>query len=544
MEKRLVARIESLVHEFGGLYVARQIGDFLRPFYDEEQERYHLVASKPKYTEPQQPLPPLGYLMQLAVKHYQGGKSSSIADRKRFEFLKELTTDYATILEVQDYSHFPHFPFVPTKLIEALQKKALEDSIYKIPQVRARDVPQILIGLIDDTVLDNPFEKGWTIRQAITVIDAVLNKVAGPGLSRIFARDVRKHCPSIDRNIVNLILSEILSHPRTGANQNFSKPTDASNMSPDHNRDHGPDFAQLPLLKYSDQSYILLDRSFCAGAFIEGIFSQMRKKDESFDRDHLGKALERFTREVLLQHNIVSHSGHYWVGKARWECDIVVETVDLIILIEVKKKPLTRRARAGSEISLVLDLAQSLLEAQKQAGNHEMQLHKKGYLDLNDDGQIRRIELKGRKIERIALSFTDFGSFHDRTFLEKLLTAVSALQFSVSDLRYERQFNKLNQAIASLQEQNRFLCPEGDQQHRPYFNCWFFSLHQLMIILDGANDAEAFRDALWGVRGLSTGHGDLCYDIRYAERMKISNPQWYEMMVQMANSEKTFITGL
>ncbi|GBR68486.1 hypothetical protein [Gluconobacter kanchanaburiensis] len=90
MELHLVAKIESLVHEFGGLSVTRQISDFLRAVYDEQQERYHLVILKPKVSEPQQPLIPWGYLFQLAVKHYQGGKSSGIADHRRFKFFFSL----------------------------------------------------------------------------------------------------------------------------------------------------------------------------------------------------------------------------------------------------------------------------------------------------------------------------------------------------------------------------------------------------------------------------------------------------------------------
>ena len=113
---------------------------------------------------------------------------------------------------------------------------------------------------------------------------------------------------------------------------------------------------------------------------------------------------------------------------------------EIVILIEVKKKPLTRRARAGSDLSLVLDLAQSLLEAQEQAGNHEMRLLREGYLDLNENGETYRVQLNGRSIERIALSFTDFGSFHDRLFLEKFLNAIIRLKFGVADSRYERQF--------------------------------------------------------------------------------------------------------
>ena len=270
----------------------------------------------------------------------------------------------------------------------------------------------------------------------------------------------------------------------------------------------------------------------------------MRVKDKNFDRDYLGKAIERFTRQVLLEHGIDSSSGDYRIGKIRWECDIVVETAETVIFIEVKKKPLTRRARAGSDVSVVLDLAQSLLDAQKQAGNHEVQLRREGHLDLVDGSKTRRIELQGRKIERIALSLTDFGSFHDRTFLEKFMNAVTRLSFGVHDKKYEEQFKKLNETIASLQEQSRFLFPESSEHHRPYFNCWFFSLPQLMIILDGVSGAEAFRAALWAIRGITTGQGDLCFDLRYAEQMRVSNPEWYAAMLKMADSNKTFVTGI
>jgi Holliday junction resolvase-like predicted endonuclease len=313
-------------------------------------------------------------------------------------------------------------------------------------------------------------------------------------------------------------------------------------MTPNHNKEDGANFSQRPLLRYTEQSYHLLNRSFCSEAFLESIFTQLRSKVPNFDGDYLGKGIERYVRQVLREHDIDSSSGDYWIGKTRWECDIVVETNKTIIFIEVKKKPLTRKARAGSDVSVVMDLAQSLLDAQKQAGNHEVQLRKAGYLDLLDGGNTHRIELKGRTIERIALSLTDFGSFHDRTFLEKFMNAVTQLKFGVYDKQYKNKFDDLNEVIASLQEQGRFLYPDNGEHQRPYFNCWFFSLPQLIIILDGISGPEAFRNALWAIRGITTGQGDLCFDLRYAEQMRVSNPDWYAAVLKMADSNKTFVT--
>jgi hypothetical protein len=541
-ESRLVQKIESIISEIGGLCMAQKINILLNAQYDLRQERYHIIKPRPKPPEPHPPLIPFGYLYQLAAKHYQGGKSSGQVEQRKVDFLFDLARDYATIIKVQDYSYFPTFPYALEKLVETLQKKALEDTIYKIPQIRGRDVPAILLGLIDTTILDVSFENGGTTRQAISVVDAILNNISGRGVSRIYSRDVRKQCRSIPGEITNMILGSLLSHPEGGANQKFSKPTDGSNMTPNHNKEDGANFSQRPLLRYTEQSYHLLNRSFCSEAFLESIFTQLRSKVPNFDGDYLGKGIERYVRQVLREHDIDSSSGDYWIGKTRWECDIVVETNKTIIFIEVKKKPLTRKARAGSDVSVVMDLAQSLLDAQKQAGNHEVQLRKAGYLDLLDGGNTHRIELKGRTIERIALSLTDFGSFHDRTFLEKFMNAVTQLKFGVYDKQYKNKFDDLNEVIASLQEQGRFLYPDNGEHQRPYFNCWFFSLPQLIIILDGISGPEAFRNALWAIRGITTGQGDLCFDLRYAEQMRVSNPDWYAAVLKMADSNKTFVT--
>jgi hypothetical protein len=543
MQIRLVAKIETLLAELGGLFVARQIFNRMSVGYDLQQERYHLVAPKPNAQIVQQPLIPFGYLFQLAVKHYNNGKASGTADHNNFGKAVSLILDYSTLLDVQDFSHFPHFPFVPEKMLQALQRMALAYTLYKIPQVRGSDITKILRGLLNIETVDEPFEKGWTIKQAIEVIDVILNQSKEKrGPIRVRAREVRKLCPSIDGHIVDIILSDVLSHPHAGANQNFSRPTDAPTTPMGNSNTSGADFSQFPLLKYSDQSYILMDRSACSGAFLEAIFSQMRKKDDHFDRD-LGKPIERLVKGILLQHNIPSRSGNYKIGSEEGECDIVIEMDEIVILIEVKKKPLTRRARAGSDLSLVLDLAQSLLEAQEQAGNHEMRLLREGYLDLNENGETYRVQLNGRSIERIALSFTDFGSFHDRLFLEKFLNAIIRLKFGVADSRYERQFTAINQAITALQEQSRFLYPADGPRKRPYFNCWFFSLPQLLILLDGVDSPESFRDALWATRNLGNGSGDLCFDIHHAEHIRKTQPAMWEMLLTLKDREVTFLTG-
>ena len=542
MQSRLLGKIERLLSEIGGLNFIGQTYDRLNG-YDERQERYHLVAPKMSMQIEQQPLIPLGYLFLLSVKHYGDGQARGTYESQKFALCVAMVRDYAVILDVQNYAHFPHFPLEPKELVETLQKMALSDTLFKIPQLRGSDVTKVISGIITPEDLDARSDKDWTLRQVVQVIEAILMRSkTRSGPTRIRARDMRKLCPSLHGVLVDTILEDVLSHPSAGANQKFSRPTDAPNMTSGEGEDLGADFAQRPLLRYTDKSFMLMDRAACAPAFIESVFAQMRSRNRNFDRD-IGTRVELFIRDTLLEHNIQSYGGVYQIGAEEGECDIVIETDEVIILIEAKKKPLTRRARAGSDFNLVIDLAHSLLEAQVQAGNHEVRLRRGGFLELNEHGQVHTIELRGRSIERIALSFSDFGSFHDRLFLEKFLNAIVQLNFGTAHTQYKNRFDEINGFISAIRKQNEFLYPADGVHRRPHFNCWFFSLPQLLVLLDEVDGPEAFRNALWATRNLGNGSGDLYFDIHHAQQIRKNNVLVWELLLSMKDHEKTFLTG-
>ena len=204
------------------------------------------------------------------------------------------------------------------------------------------------------------------------------------------------------------------------------------------------------------------------------------------------------------------------------ECDIVVETAQTIIFLEIKKKPLTRRAQAGSNAHVLLDLAASLLAAQVQTGWHEVRLRRKGFIDLTANGVTRRLELKGRHIERIAVSLMQFGSFQDRIFLKQFLEGTLHADFSVSDPSLKREFDKLNALLAEIRQQINFLHPGEKALNQPFFHCWFLSLPQLLVLLDGVQDEEAFKTALWKTRHIVTGSSDFYFDLSYMAKLAAS----------------------
>ncbi|MGV0954759.1 MAG: hypothetical protein ACOYBR_10635 [Fluviibacter sp.] len=190
---------------------------------------------------------------------------------------------------------------------------------------------------------------------------------------------------------------------------------------------------------------------------------------------------------------------------------------------EVKKKALTRPARSGSDAHLLLDLAGSLLEAQAQAGWHEIRIKRNGALNLVRDGQTRRLALDGREIERVALGMLDFGSFQDRIVLKQFLEATLNVNFGSSDPAYAKRFKAINDALQDIREQYNIAYAGETEVNQPFFNCWFMSIPQLLILLDEVHNGESFKDALWKCRHIVTGTSDLYYDIAYMRRLKSGN---------------------
>ena len=97
-------------------------------------------------------------------------------------------------------------------------------------------------------------------------------------------------------------------------------------------------------------------------------------------------AVERFLEAEFTSHGVPVSAGDYDAGSEQGQCDLVIEAPETVIFAEVKKKTLTRRAKAGSDAHLLLDFAGSLLAAQAQAGWHEVRLRRHHYLNLERNG--------------------------------------------------------------------------------------------------------------------------------------------------------------
>lgn len=517
-ETALIAAIEGLVATMGGINVARRIFEMISPSYDADQQRYHVVRQT-SMTGEGLPQIPWGYLIQLAAKHAQG-RTPYVNTDAQWGKLCSLSQAFAAVVDVQPYAPTFYGTMDAVALVPYLQEMAVYDTLFRIPQMRPTDVVKVARGMLGWLDGRAPTKAGWSVEQVLEIVGYLLDPardVRGP----IFVDEagIRRACPGVPRKVVTQILDEVLSHPPTGANRNFARPTDAPIPENPELKDVGHDFFLRPLLRGSGRRFILLDRSVCAPACLEALLTPLRQETKGLD-DKVGLAVERFLETEFASRGLPIGGGDYDTDGNHGECDLVIETPQTVIFSEVKKKTLTRRARAGSDAHLLLDLAGSLLAAQAQAGWHEVRLRRDGHLDLERDGITTRLELNGREVERIAVSLFDFGSFQDRILLKQFLEATMNATFASAAAGLNKKFNEINAALVEIREQVAALHPGQREVNQPFFNCWFLSVPQLLVLLDGVTDGAGFRAALWSCRHVVTGSSDVYFDVSRMKRWK------------------------
>ena len=501
--------IEDRVRRFGGVNVARRLFEQITPLYHPQQERYQLTRHVSMMSGGR-PHIPFGHIALLAEKHATSRADTPLSPQGWASFC-QIASDYAAILDVEPYTSNSSIYISSTLLIRHLQEIAVFDSVFTLPQLRPSDLVALLLGVLDVLDFDAKVNEKWTIREATDVIRILLvlsSDKRGPVV--IDRRQLERMRPELARTTLVSILDDVLSHAPNDVNPAYCRPVDGQSAIT---------FSRRPLIKHDARRYLLFDRSLCAPNCLEALFTPLRASIKNFDEVQVGPAIERFLRSRLERVGITPRSGTYAIGRKVRECDLIVETIDTIIFIEIKKKPLTFRARFGSDANLLIDLAGSVVKAIIQTGWHEYELRKQGYLDLTKDGKTYRLDLGTRRIERIALSLLDFGGFQDRVFIDCFLNSIRSAKFHTTDPALQASLDPLNKSIDELNKQVSLIAGLGVDVRHPVFHCWFLSLQQLMIVMDGVNGSEEFKTSLWSTRHMTSGSHDFYHEHAYMKKI-------------------------
>jgi hypothetical protein len=522
-QRRVLARTieKKFISHMGAHHVAKIIAAVLSNKFDKVQERYHYVNHSNFTMEMRRRLP-MGLLINFAAKYPTPSLPKRYSEGDA-QHLLSISRDFAAIYGVQPADNWEAIFLDQKGLLPFLRRLAVHDALFSPAQTRPSDVVKILSGLMSGLreVGKLPASIDEQVPELIEFVKALQSFIGGRrGPLKIDLDDLATACETISRDRISALLQDVFAHPEGSANKNFSIPDEIPDDSLPRDDRAGPNYADRPLLTLQKNRYLLLDHSLNAPAIIEAVLARLR--DIGLDAD-IGYGIEGLLHNELGDRNVPTKTGKYNALGKTWECDIVIETSERVIFVETKKKSLTRAARSGFDVAILADMTDSVVSATLQALRHQLQILKHGFIDLvQPDNSIVRLDLNNREVECISITLPDYGSFQDRIVLERILDNTMRLEFSTDDQALQKKLKKVNKKFDELRDVTNDLYVQSGNpaQWRPFFNCWFLSVPQFLVLLDEVTSADEFDKALNLTRRMTTGSRDFYYNFYYAKFLR------------------------
>jgi len=454
-------------------------------------ERYHLTRQGNGLGMHKSPQIPIGYLLNLCVKYPNEIQTLRDIDKELRQIQNLSIAIVTSYYNVEHYNQWAHFFQTGETIIKFCTEIALWDSIYSLIQIRPKLSLQIIEELykeIDEATFSK--EVGVSKDEYFTVLSEIFEIAKDKnGIVTIYVSAIKKKLKVFDEQLIKRVL-DINSH-NAQANVEYLLPSDITKVN----------FQFNSLIKLSDTKYILMDKSWCAPALFESLATVFRAaKVKNFD-SNIGYALEKIIYKWLNNHSITYSYGTYSVDSIDGECDLLIEAKDAIILIEFKKKVLTRKAKSGIDIDLLVDLSDSILSSQIQAGRTEIILREKGEITLTDQktNSSKKVYWNNRAIERISLTQLDFGGFHDKTIINQFFNALLTHSYGTysEEKSILKKFEELKEKQKIWSEQYAKLnALDKAFNHFPYFDSSFMNLGQLLETINLSTDNNSFYEKL------------------------------------------------
>lgn len=266
-----------------------------------------------------------------------------------------------------------------------------------------------------------------------------------------------------------------------------------------------------PLIKVKDKIYAL-PVTIGSWGWFEALMTVVRSqeaddKHKDIDRE-IGNLIEEYIKEKLDEKGITYCCGNY-LPPTKGEVDLVVEATKGIMLFELKKKSLTRKAKSGDEFRIVADLLGSLIDSQAQCFRTSHLLIENGSIEVKDgDKNVYMIDKRDRTVECISICLGAFGPLQDRILIRSIMDEMCnnplTAKYDGTDEQIIKDVKKFNK---NMQKWMPFLKEEkdiGDSKSNPFFNSWFLDLEQLMLLIQEANSNDELLARLQETKYVTT----------------------------------------
>lgn len=510
-EKRFLLAIDYRFKKLGYHSINLTLACISR-YYDENAKRY-FFRPEPSTNGQYNAGTPWGYLFNMSLANLHNVKRPRRFDRIFLECL-ELSKHYFCIKNLETFTKFSDMNYRYDTILPAIQKNILYDQHFSIDQVNCDHINQMIKGIFSSPLITS-------LSLDLSIYIDLLNWVSynakhdrplGFTLDELVNGLNYKYCLEDIEEAVTFLSFQV-----DEINTSYLKPDDISRRN----------YFEKPFVS-SQEKYLYVNPIICNYGFYNCLLELCKNKGA--DGNFMGKVAEELVENLFDINGVKVHSNkEYKVSKPiakelciqsqKRECDFIVETSDVIIIIELKRKTLTSNARSGDTLKSAVDLSQSLFHALAQTGCHEYMLRRNGKIEF-EDGSI--LDLSGRKVERVALSLFGFFGIQDGNFVHQVLGSLINAEIDSGDVSEDKKVNKYLTELRNQYKTDIFsnlYCGEKN----PFFNCRFFSVPQLIEVLSYSTSNEEFKIELNRTRHASTGCKDWFKDYTFIRKLQTSH---------------------
>lgn len=532
----VTSEISSLISQIGGV---RFVEEILKPFpFNVDTGRLEPIKQGNQFNpDAVGPDYPFGYLLNLGFRH-TSSKGSQEKLEKNLERIVKLAEDLCTAVYpvmnhhiLEDIFHRGESP------IDYFRRLTILDSIYYIQQNNAA-----LAVDINGFLIERLLSMGYELSDVgITMMEykGLMNELSLLAQEKTFVHinsDSIKTVaePKRKKALLKLICIEVGK-----VNPLFEKPLDYDKVN----------YSDAPLILLPNGEALLYPSTLGVAGWYEKLMALLREKyndpESKFSIDGIvGPILEEYVIKQFAAKGIATKHGKYQTGKINGECDIVVETTNRVLLMELKKKNMTRAARQGQKYQIVLDFAGSLFNSQEQCFRTKLVLMRDSQVSLTDGANSCVLEYKGRPTENITLTLNDYGCLQDRFLLKQVLEQFMKYRFTVDDAEvdatdledgvkesvkkgykalYKKQDN-LDDYLNEIYTIEKAGIPEGKKfNFDPFFDSWFLNIEQLCYLLKISKDLDEFEQNLNCLKYTEYGTKDFWAELPLKLGMKNQN---------------------
>ena len=497
-EKEIQSKIEHSISRVGGIeFLRRFFSKEMSPKYNPEIDRFLIHRNVQQMSMNIKDIRvPYNYLIQLSAKHLDDVKCILLTEsgvNDEYDKAIKISSDYLNVLNLQPYLIYGDMIYDLKSIPVKLSKNILFEKLYTPIQYRPGFTSKFLQDVYE------PFFKssinwGYSCKDYIKFCTFILSE--------------RRYCVTYSfeelwklTNIKHSALAKILedvSYSSVEVNSSFENFLSETN------------YRLRPLIKLKNEKYFLFSAYFNCFAFCEVLYNKLNSHYGHSFNAQKGEKVENMVKNLFKEKGYQFHSGKYNVNKCQdEECDMVLETTDKIVFVEIKNQPLPETFEQSDDIETLYCLGDGMIKAQIQCCKHTRQLKRKGYIILQNENQPSyELKLNNRKIICISICSQEYLFLTNKMFSEHFIESLLFVTYHATDPNKEHRLNKLN----LLRDKLAALVSDIYGQtkvDRVFFDTLFRSAQQISTIINASDTLEDFIDNLTTPIYIADGTNDV-----------------------------------